>query len=267
MRYQAWLFWSYAAGLLAPGTNVSEVMFESPGIRSFDDILVRHDPPRQETLQERISMVHIQSKYHGTAGAFTIPALTDPAFIGADTVSLLGLLGKAYRSLGPDEYMRRRFWIVSPWPFHPDDEQLRVLWRDNTSAIQIEILSQGKTGRSQWVELRAAWRDAVGVTHDDELYAVLSRLRLNAAQGDLNGQFANYVSAQLRAVGLKAIDPSRADEPYGQIPWGLHDQGETSFTKAKLEAVADQYDLWGAGRPAAHLGRRIGVRTAVRWGS
>jgi hypothetical protein len=266
MRYQAWLFWSHAAGLLEAGTNVAEVAFECPGVRSFDDIVVRHDPPRPESLSERIEMVHVQSKYHVTTGAFTISALTDPAFIGADAVSLLGLLGEAHRRLGPDKYMRRRFWIVSPWPFHPDDEKLRVLWRDNTSAIRAEVLGQGKKRNSKWVTLRAVWRDAIGVSHDDELYAILSRLRLNAAQGDLNGQFANYVSAQLRSVGLKGIDPSRADEPYGQIPWGLHDQGETLFTKEKIEAIATEYDLWGTGRQPANPGRRIGVRTAVRWG-
>jgi hypothetical protein len=266
MRYQAWLFWSYAAGLLEPGTNVAEVAFEAGGVRSFDDIVVSHEPPLQERLLEPIRVIHVQSKYHGITGAFTIPALADPAFIGADTVSLLGLLGEAYRRLGPDEYLRRRFWIVSPWPFHPNDDLLHALWRDNTAAISIDVLRQGKTRKSRWGELRALWRDVVGVTHDDELYAILSRLRLGAGEGDLNGRFAKYVSAQLRSVGLKGIDPTRADEPYGQIPWGLHDQGETHFTKAKLEAVAEQYDLWDAGRRPAYPGRRLGVRTAVRWG-
>src|SRR5687768_4778238 len=109
MRYQAWLFWSYAASLLEPSTNVSEVCFEASGVRSFDDIVVRHDPPIEENLSERITMVHVQSKYHVTTGAFTIPALTDPAFIGADAISLLGLLGAAYRRLGAEEYMQRRF--------------------------------------------------------------------------------------------------------------------------------------------------------------
>lgn len=266
MQCQAWLFWEYATKLLEGGSNVVEVSFECPGVRSFDDIVVRHDPPRQESLSDRIQMVHVQAKYHVGPGAFTIAAMTEPAFIGADKVPLLGLLGEAYRRIGAEDYMRRRFWIVSPWPMHPEDKQLLELWRDNTSSFRLDVLRRGTNRSSRWVRLRAIWRDALGISNDDELYAILSRLRINASQGDLNGRFANYISAVLRGVGLKGIDPTRADDPYGQIPWGLHAEGETRFTKEKLEAVADQYELWGTGRQPPPPGRRLGVRTAVRWG-
>ena len=267
MRYQAWLFWARAAQLLVPDSNVVEVGFEQPGVRSFDDIVVRHDPPLQASLTEQLAMEHVQAKYHiGPKGAFTVAAMTDPKFIGAESIPLLGLLGDAYRRLRSEEYAQRRFWIVSPWPLHPDDKQLGALWRDNRAALRLEVLRQGKSASSQWVRLRAQWRDAVGVSHDDDLYAILDRLRIQPGQGDLNGQFAEFTSAVLRSVGLKGIRAERADEPYSQLPWALYEQGVTRYTKAKVQDVATQYDLWGEQPVRPRPGRRLGIRTAVRWG-
>ena len=112
-RYQAWLAGAARVQLLEQGSNVVKVLFENPSVRSFDDIVVHHDPPVQARLTEQVVADHIQAKYHiGSGGAFTVGAMTDPAFIGADSSPLLRKLGDAFHRIGAEAYRRRRFWIV-----------------------------------------------------------------------------------------------------------------------------------------------------------
>lgn len=264
-QYQAWMFWDQAAKLLLPGTDVVEVHFED-GVRAFDDIVVCYAPLHISRYGERISHTHYQAKYHiGPSGAFTTRALTDPAFIGAEKATLLSRLGDAYRILG-DEFLRREFWIISPWAIHPDDPEMRDLWRENTQALDLDVLRQGKQRNSRWVNLRAEWRNYTGAADEDELLAILGRLRIGQQYGGIAARYAEILSDRLYRAGLKAIDPHAANEPYSQIPWNLHAKGRTRYTRQDIEAIAEECELRIAA-PEEPAGRRLGIRTRVDWGA
>lgn len=264
-RYQAWLFWDEAARLLLPGTDVAEVRFEE-GLRAFDDVVVHYDPPHVSGYQERITHRNVQAKYHiGPSGAFSIASLTDPSFIGADKATLMSRLGEAYQTLGVKDFLRRDFWIVSPWALHPDDAALRELWRENTSRLSTDVLRQGVQKNSRWVNLRALWRDTTGALDDDELLAIVSRLRLGHSRGGVAERFAEQFSAQLHRVGLRPIQPYAAVEPYSEIPWNLHALGQTRYTRADVQRLAEEYNLFLT-PPERAEGPRMGIRSRVEWG-
>jgi hypothetical protein len=264
-RYQAWLFWEKAAHLLLPDTNVAEVRFEE-GLRAFDDVVVHYDPPLASGHQERITHRNIQAKYHiGPSGAFTIGSFTDPDFIGAEKATLLSRLGEAYRTLGAENFLRRDFWIVSPWGLHPDDPELRDLWRENTYRLDTDVLRQGVQKNSRWVNLRARWCEATGEVRDDELLAMISRLRLGYSYGGVAERYAAFLSDRLRVAGLRPIDPYAAVEPYTDIPWNLHAAGRTRYTRADVQQIAEENNLLLA-PPERPVGPRLGIRSRVEWG-
>lgn len=264
-RYQAWLFWEQAAKLLQPQTHVTEVRFEE-GVRAFDDIVVRFDPLYAGSYGEPLAHRSYQGKYHVASGhAFSLASLTDPALIGAERATLLSRLGEAYRTLGADDFGRGDYWLVSPSPLDPADGALHELWRENPASFRREVLLQGKRADSQWVNLRARWREATGAADDEELLAIVGRLRLGHAYGGSAERWATMLSGYLAAVGLKPIDPQAAVEPYGDIPWNLHLQDRTRYTRADIEQLADEYDL-RIPAPAQPKGTRLGIRTRVEWG-
>jgi hypothetical protein len=264
-RYQAWLFWEYASQLLLPSTNVVEVRFED-GVRAFDDVVVRFDPPRLSGYQEWVTHRNLQAKYHiGSGGEFNIECFTNPGFIGATDATLLSRLGDAYRTLGSDDFLRRDFWIVSPWALRSDDWALAELWRENTQGLNPTVLAQGKQRNSRWVNLRAKWREATGASSDDELLAMIGRLRLGYSYGGVAERYAEILSARLHAVGLRPIEPYAMVEPYSEIPWNLHAQKHTRYTRADIQRIAELANLLlpPPNRPA---GARLGVRSRVEWG-
>lgn len=263
-RYQSWLFWGQAAKLLIPQTDVSEVRFEE-GVRAFDDIVVRYEPLHTAAYGDQISFSSYQAKYHvGSGGAFSLAALTEPSFIGADRATLLSRLGEAYRLLGPDEFMRGEFWLISPWPLDPADKMLAALWRENSASFNNGVLRQGKRRDSQWVNLRAKWRKATSVDADEELFRMLSRLRLGYSHG-VGPLHSDALSDRLQLAGLRRIEPAAPVEPYSAIPWNLHAQGVTRYTRAQLEQIADETGL-RVPEPQQPQGPRIGIRTRVEWG-
>lgn len=265
-RYQAWLFWEYACQLLLPGTDVVEVRFED-GVRAFDDVVVRFDPPRSGGYQEeRISYVNLQAKYHiGLTGEFNIESFTDPSFIGAKDATLLTRLGEAYRTLGTADFLCRDFWIVSPWAMRSDDPALAELWREHTLRLNPEVLARGKQSNSRWVNLRARWREATGASNDDDLLAMIGRLRVGYSYGGVNERYAAYLSAHLRAAGLRPIEPYASVEPYSEIPWNLHAQKRTRYTQADILRIAAQENLLLPQSDRA-AGERLGIRSRVQWG-
>lgn len=264
-RYQAWLFWEYAYQLLLPDTNVVEVRFED-GVRAFDDVVVRFDPPRVAGYQEWITYLNLQAKYHiGLTGEFSIDSFTDPSFIGAKDATLLSRLGEAYRSLGAADFERRDFWIVSPWAMRSGDTALAQLWREPTQRLNPEVLAQGKQSNSRWVDLRARWRDATGVNSDDDLLAIIKRLRVGYSYGGVSERFAGSLSDKLRAVGLRPIEPYASVEPYSQIPWNLHAQKHTRYTRSDIQRIAEEANLL-LPPPNRFHGARLGIRSRVQWG-
>ena len=89
-NYQARIFWENAINLLDPTSCVVEVTFEANGPKAFDDVVVKYHPPVTRSGPERVSAEYHQVKWHTEyGGRFGYEDFIDPAFIGAQTFSLL----------------------------------------------------------------------------------------------------------------------------------------------------------------------------------
>lgn len=89
-NYQARIFWVSALNLFLPGSCVVEVSFEADGPKAFDDVIVRYDPAVPGSGPDRVAADYHQVKWHTDfGGRFGYEDFTDPAFIGAASVSLL----------------------------------------------------------------------------------------------------------------------------------------------------------------------------------
>ena len=100
-NYQARIFWQNALNLLDPTSGVFEVSFEADGPKSFDDVVVKYDPPIPRSGAQRVPAEYHQVKWHvASGGRFGYEDFIDPAFIGAQSFSLLQRLQQAARPPG-----------------------------------------------------------------------------------------------------------------------------------------------------------------------
>ena len=98
--FQSRLFWIKASSLLDDAQHyVVEVTYEADAPKSFDDVVVKYDPPRQSATGFPIAADFHQIKFHmDGAGRFGFEDLTDPVFLGAKTFSLLQRLQDAKKT-------------------------------------------------------------------------------------------------------------------------------------------------------------------------
>ena len=198
-NYQSRFFWIHAASLLDPERpEVVEVTFEADGPKAFDDVVVRYEPGRPRASGPgRITVDYHQIKWHvDRKGTFGFEALTDPKFIGAETVSILERLQQAKRS-APGE---AAFHLITTDALKEGD-QLGELISPIDSSLRIHKLQEGKTDGSRMGKVRKCWREHLGVSTDDELYAILDGLHIRANHPDLEFM-RKQVSLNFRLVGL-----------------------------------------------------------------
>src|SRR5687768_15400138 len=111
-EYQDLFFWLEAARLLFPRPAVATVSLEKPVIRAFDDVVARYTRPILDAHNRRIDADHTQLKFRLTNRALITAAdLIDPAFINADSISLL----ERVRDAVADGELPSRLSIVTPW--------------------------------------------------------------------------------------------------------------------------------------------------------
>ncbi|WP_226578967.1 SAVED domain-containing protein [Acuticoccus sediminis] len=198
-NYQSRFFWIHAASLLDPERpEVVEVTFEADGPKAFDDVVVRYEPGRPRASGPgRITVDYHQIKWHvDRKGTFGFKSLTDPKFIGAQTVSILERLFQAKKN-APTE---AAFHLITTDALAEGD-QLGELISPLDSSLRIHKLREGKTVRSRMGEVRQCWREHLGLSTDDELYAVLDGLHIQANHPDLE-YLRRQVSLNFRLVGL-----------------------------------------------------------------
>jgi hypothetical protein len=101
--YQARWFWMHACDLFYPEKHVLQVGYELNNIKSLDDIGVFYDKRMIDEEGDPLTADYIQVKFHVVrGGAITWQGLMDPAFINADSVSVLQRLKNAQRRYAPD---------------------------------------------------------------------------------------------------------------------------------------------------------------------
>lgn len=261
--YQARFFWLQGCRLFDDHSKVVRVTYEAEDVAGFDDVGVHYQPAILDEYGDPVSADLFQLKFHvDYSGSFTAEALTDPAFIGSQSSSLLKRLQRA-QSLLPLNGTGTRFFVVSPWQIHPDD-LLAKLVDTNGGRIRLNVLFDGSGPRSKMGRQRSAWKAHLGIHSDDQLRAVLRPLRIHVSVGDL--QFLrSLLNDKLRVSGLLPVEDSNQVHPYDDLIRKLHRAGRTSFSRDEIKAICRRERLWCGRQVAEQSPIRIGVRSFMRW--
>lgn len=182
--FQARVFWTYAARLLDPSSNVQRVGFEG-GPRGFDDVWVEytHNKGPQNQFGHRLHVERYQCKWHASNGTYTHVKLTEPEYSGASKVSLLQRARDAYRAdVGAGRVSRVKL-MTNHRPDSADVLYELVKTQDHT--LRLDEFFAGKTRRSKAFLARALWKQHLGVD-DAELRAFASALALATVSESLD---------------------------------------------------------------------------------
>ncbi|HEY9777219.1 MAG TPA: SAVED domain-containing protein [Planktothrix sp.] len=261
-EYQILWFWLQSCKLFNPRTKVVAVEFESNDVKGFDDVVAHFGG-----LVDQLGRPHIrdcyQIKFHVTGnGSITGKALCDPAFINAETISLLQRLHAAYKKDNGDA-AGCSYILLSPWQVHPDDVLAKVFDLSDDS-IDWDRLAEGKTSKSATGALRQDWRDHLKLASDEELRQVISRLRLSQT-GSID-DLRRRLNENLMMAGLRPIDQSSDVDPYQEVARELLKQGgNINLTRQDAEEICKRKNLYEGPPLFAEDRKYLGVRTFTRW--
>ena len=258
--YQARMFWTYAAQLRVPGSNIAKVGYEYDLIRAFDDVVVHYERPVIDEHYGDVDVDFFQVKYQVRQGdGFTWQALIDPAFINATSVSILQRLRDAVAEQAALQKCAR-FILVAPRPI---EGQLRLLLNNAADAIDMSRLFDGSV-QTERAKVRTEWRKHLNLSSDGELRAVVAPLRIRQSRS--MEELQHDVDLRLREAGLR---PWRAEERanrYDDLPKKLVQARLKELDRERFERLMTQEQLivgppLMTGRPA----RRLGVRSYMRY--
>lgn len=230
--YQARFFWIHASALRDPDqSHVIEVSYEADGPKAFDDVIIRYDPPRVSSGPTRISVDYHQIKFHVTgAGRFGYSDLIDPAFIGAESVSLLERLKQAKEN-APDHSAFHLVTIDSV----KDDDPLSEIISAVDHSLRLDKLWEGKTDRSRMGKVRKLWREHLKLSSDDELKKILMGLHIATAQRSLE-QLRQEVNLRFRVVGLIGCYDT-SEFRFDAAARALKSKGLYQFTREQFDTL------------------------------
>lgn len=229
---QARFFWYKAADLFLDD-NIARVGYEIDGARAFDDVVVYYHRPPADLKGPALADFY-QVKFHVAHNdAFTWKALIDPAFIGAEKISLLERLRDAQRKHAP-KGEEARFHIIAPWPVDANDE-LGELLSNVEGELRLDVLFRGGN-RSKMGRVRKAWRDRLGLSSDEELRPILQVLRIGR-DAPMLGQMRELASVKLQSAGWKPYDSEAISSAYDDLPGKLTQTGEKVFDRSRMEEI------------------------------
>jgi hypothetical protein len=258
--YQARWFWFQVCRLFSDRTKVVRVAYEVNNVKSFDDIAVYFDGMVDEE-GNLLTAEYYQVKFHVTsAGALTWRNIIDPGFINATSVSLLQRLKdvqEKYAFNGTEAH----FILHSPWSIHPDDP-LAEIHSEADGRLDWHRLAQGGK-RSKLGEVRAAWREHLGIKTDEELCTILRPLRIR--QGRTLQELGEILNDKLYRAGLLPVDESCLCHPYDDLIRKLMHSGRIEFTRADIEHICRRENLWMGHSIIKHDVCQLGLRSFLRW--
>jgi hypothetical protein len=261
LEYQALLFWLKASRLFATHSPVGQVGYEHPTVRAFDDVVVLYSRPILDEWGDPISADFYQSKFHvDYQNAFTCQNLIDPAFISAETVSLLQRIHNAqpHTTNGTGA----RFIVTSPWPIDHEDF-LGTLISTDYGQFRLEKLFAPSTRITESRTVRDSWRKHLGLASDDELRSVLRPFRIWGGAVPLN-VLRQWANAQMGQVGFRPIEDDSRVHQYASLIRQLHAEGKTLFTRDELQSAAEHEGLWIGASAATDDSISLGIRSFVR---
>lgn len=229
LDYQALFFWVYALDMFYPYTGVEKVAYEAD-VKSFDDVVVyyKEDKPFLDCRGNLINIDYFQVKFHVTGnGAFTWENLMDPAFINATKISIMERLRDA-QEIYANEELQRRFYLVSPWPIHPDDNLSRIV-SNSEGEILVDKLFDGGI-RSTMTLMRNEMIDHLGFSNDDELKECLIPFRIWNSCWNTQ-KIVEIINIKLSALGFKPIENDSIINPYVDLIRQWSRRGISEFTR------------------------------------
>jgi hypothetical protein len=255
-NYQARIFWMNALNLLRPHSCVVEVTFEANGPKSFDDIVVRYDPPVAGSGPDPVTTEYHQVKWHvQTGGRFGYEDFVDPAFIGATSMSLLQRLKDA-RQTAPAS---ARFAFLTTDRIR-DDDPLGAIISNNDKTVLLEKLFDGTTDQSRMGKVRKLWRQHLGLASDDELRAVVSGLRVFEGYLSLQ-ELRDAVNVLADIVGAVTCSAADSDFRYDELARQLKVRSLNTLTKDALLKFCQEHGLLTALERALPVYRPVAIRS------
>jgi len=238
--FQARLFWLYASYLLDQHSPMARVAYET-GPKSFDDILIEYQshaaPPDHEG--KPIFRRHIQCKWHTTGGSFGYADLIDPAFINAQSSSLLQRAHQAQSTHAPDG-SGCRFELKTNWRIHPTDPLIELV-RKESDAIDQDRLFDGTTDRSRMGQVRKLWRDHLAI--DEQALASVTRTLSIAETSESLTELRARLDERFAGVGMKRVPTNRTSFFYDDLILKLLAQGRAKFDRDSFRAMCLQEGL------------------------
>lgn len=260
--YQAYFFWVKACSLFHEHSKVEKIIYEYDQVKSIDDVAIFYKQPFVDERGDDIKADYFQVKFHVTqGGSFKWQDLLDPSFINATSVSFLQRLHEAQKKFAPNG-KGSRFYIVSPWHLHPDNE-LSGLVSNTGGEIRWDKLAMGGP-RSKMGKIRKEMKKHLSLTTDEELEIVLRPLRILHSTENME-RLRQILNMNLLAVGLKPVEEGMVINPYVDLIKGLLTRGINTFTKEELLKICKDAGLWVGQTMQDISAHSIGIRSFHRW--
>jgi len=183
----------------------------------------------------------------------------DPAFINASSVSILQRLKNAQEQYAPNG-LGCRFHLYTPWHVRSNDPLAEILSLTDGRIIWSKLADGGP--RSKMGRMRAAWRDHLEITTDDELQIILRPLRI--IFGDTLERLRETLNDKLRIAGLLPVDDGSLIHPYDELTRKLLQASKTEVTCADIEAICKQENLWRGRSMPEPEAYQVGIRSFLR---
>lgn len=255
-NYQSRFFWERAMDLLRPGSGVVAVTFEADGPKAFDDVIVAYDPPLPRSRASRVSADHFQIKWHVQAGGrFGYADLIDPAFIGAQSISILERLRDAQAVRGPDA----AFTLVTTDRIKDGDPLSDIIFNHDRSILTEKLFDGTRTDASRMGAVRALWRDHLKVTDDAALEKILTGLRIYDGHVSLE-ELRRQIEWRAQAAGLR-LDTGASDFRLDELARQLKVRGINKLTKPTLLSLLAEEGFDYTPPPASDATLPVAIRT------
>lgn len=257
-NYQARIFWENALNLLDSTSCVVEVTFEANGPKAFDDVVVKYDPAVARSGTERVVAEYHQVKWHTEyGGRFGYEDLIDPAFIGAQSISLLERLRDARRTAPPGS----RFAFITMYRIK-DGDPLAKLISGHDKSLLVEKLFDGTTDKSQMGAVRKLWRNHLKLKSDDELRAVITGFRILEGHRSLD-ELRDSINVRAQVVGLIACTAASSDFRYDELARQLKVRNLNKLNKETLEKICHEENLFSGKATPTNPSLPIAIRSFV----
>ena len=257
-NYQARVFWENALNLLNNDSCVVEVTFEANEPKSFDDVVVRYDPPIARSAPERITADYHQIKWHvETGGRFGYEDFICPAFINANSMSLLQRLKNAQNKVPDADSAQFTFLTIHRVK---DGDPLASLISGNDRSLLLERLFDDTTDRSRMGKVRCLWREHLELSSDDELKIVLNGFRIIEGYRTLD-ELRGQINDKAAAFGIMGISASNSDFRYDELARKLKERNLNTLTRETLLQFCKDEGLKIKRAPEAEPALPIAIRT------